>query len=167
MAETYKRLSPQIRALKNTDLSPFINMSSLMVPRMLVVFLPKLNQKERKAFDKVMPVGGGKKIFIYLVGSATPPIVVELAQPMKMTTLPVSEVEQQRLKGIRINVEDIQLITEKKTGKFIWRIKSQLGTILGMSGMFTPFIALGPKGIKELKNKAMAHFKPLMDMIQK
>ena len=77
------------------------------------------------------------------------------------------EVEQQRLKGIRINVEDIQLITEKKTGKFIWRIKSQLGTILGMSGMFTPFIALGPKGIKELKNKAMAHFKPLMDMIQK
>ena len=138
-----------------------------MVPRMLGVFLPKLNQKERKAFDKVMPVGGGKKIFVHLVGSATPPIVVELAQPMKMTTLPVSEIEQQRLKGIRINVEDIQLLTEKQTGKFIWRIKSQLGTILGMSSIFTPFIALGPKGILALKNKAMTHFKPLMDMIPK
>jgi hypothetical protein len=165
MAETYKRLSPQVKALKNTDLSPFINMSNLMVPRMLGVFLPKLNQKERKAFDKVMPVGGGKKIYVHLVGSATPPIVVEMAQPMKMTTLPEAEVKLQQLKGIKINVEDIQLLTEKKTGKFIWRIKSQIGTMLGLSGMFAPFIALGPKGIMDLKNKAMTHFKPLMDMI--
>jgi len=167
MAEMYKRLSPQIKALKNTDLSPFINMSNLMVPRMLGVFLPKLNQKERRAFDKVMPVGAGKKIYVHLVGSATPPIVIEMAQPMKMTTLPESEVKLQHLKGIKINVEDIQLLTDKKTGKFIWRIKSQLGTILGMSSIFTPFMALGPKGIMALKDKAMTHFKPLMDMMPK
>jgi hypothetical protein len=160
-----KRLSPQVKALKSTDLSPFIGMSNLMVPRMLGVFLPKLNDKERRAFDKVMPARGGKKIFFHLVGSATPPIVVEMAQPMKMTTLPESEVKQQHLKGIRINVEDIQLLTEKKIGKFIWRIKGQAGTLLGLSGMFAPFMTLGPKGILDLKNKAMAHFKPLMDMM--
>jgi hypothetical protein len=165
MKEYEQKLSPQVKALKSTDLSPFIGMSNLMVPRMLGVFLPKLTEKERKAFDKVMPAGGGKKIYFQLVGSATPPIVVEMAQPMKMTTLSVAEVNQQHLKGIKINVEDIQLLTEKKMGKFIWRIKSQVGTMLGLSGMFAPFIGLGPKGIMDLKNKAMAHFKPLMEMM--
>lgn len=165
MAETYKRLSPQIKALKTTDLSPFINMSNLMVPRMLGVFLQKLNDKERKVFNKVMPAKGGKKIFFHLVGSATPPIVVEIAQPMKMTTMDEEEVKKLQIKGIRINVEDVQLLTEKKMGKFIWHIKSQMGTMLGLSSMVTPFISLGPKGIMALKDKAMTHFKPLMDMM--
>jgi hypothetical protein len=165
MQEFEKKLSPQVKALKSTDLSPFIGMSNLMVPRMLGVFLQKLNEKERRAFDRVMPSVGGKKIYFHLVGSATPPIVVEIAQPMKMTTLPESEVREQHLKGIKINVEDIQLLTEKRIGKFIWRIKGQAGTMLGLSGMFAPFIALGPKGIMDLKNKAMTHFKPLMDMM--
>jgi hypothetical protein len=158
-------MSAQVKALKTTDLSPMINMSNLITPRMLGVFLSKLDDKERKVINQVMPIGKGKKIFFQLVGSATPPIVVEIAQPMKMTTLTESDVKMQRIKGIRINVEDVQLLTEHKIGSFVWRIKSQIGAILGMTGIFTPFIKLGPKGLKNLQNKAMMHFKPLLDMM--
>jgi hypothetical protein len=158
-------LSRQVKALKTTDLTPFINMSGLMAPRMMKVFFDTLDQKQRNVINKVMPQGRGKKMFFHLVGSATPPIVIEMAQPLKMMTLSENEVKLQKIKGIKVKVEDVQLVTERKIGKFLWRIKSQLGTMVGLTGMFTPFIKLGPKGIMELKNKAMAHFKPLLDLM--
>lgn len=155
----------QLKALRATDLSPLINMSGLMLPRMLNVFIETLNQKEKNVFDKVLPVGGQKKIFTHLVGTPTPPIVIGLARPLQMTTLSEAEVKKQNIKGITLNIDDMDLLTEGHMGKFLWRIKGQIGPMLGMSGLFAPFIKLGPRGLKDLKNKAMTHFKPLMDMM--
>jgi hypothetical protein len=155
----------QLKALKTTDLSPLINMSGLMVPRMLNVFIETLNQKEKSIFDKVLPVGGQKKIYTHLAGTPTPPIVISLARSLQMTTMSEAEVKKQNIKGIRLNIEDMDLLTEGRMGKFLWRLKGQIGPMLGMSGVFAPFIKLGPRGLKELKNKALTHFKPLMDMM--
>lgn len=166
MAEP-NEMTAQIKALKSTDLTPMIRMSGLMAPRMLKVFIETLTQKEKAAFDKAMPVGGTKMIYVHLVGTPTPPIVIGFAQPMIMTTMTEAEVKEQKLKGIRLSLQDVQLATEKKMGKFLFHNLGQLGTMLGLTSSFTPFLKLGPYGIMELKNKAMKHFKPLMDMMPK
>jgi hypothetical protein len=155
----------QLKALKTIDLSPFINMSGLMVPRMVNVFIETLSKKEKGVFDKVLPVGGQRKIYTHLEGTPTPPIVISLARPLKMTTMSEAEVTKQNIKGIRINIDDMDLLTEGRMGKFLWKIKGQIGPMLGMTGVFAPFIKLGPRGLKDLKNKALIHFKPLMDMM--
>jgi hypothetical protein len=165
MAEKTEELSPQLKALKTTDLSFMIRMSGLMVPRLINGFLPKLDKKQRDAFDKVMPVGGEKKIFIQLVGTPTPPIVTQMAKPLIMSVLSEDEVNKQGIKGMKLTLEDLQLAQAKKYGKLFWRLKGQTGTLLSMSGMFTPFILLGPGELKDLKNKAMTHFKPMMDLM--
>jgi len=156
---------PQLKALKTTDLSPFIRMSNLMVPKAVGAFLPSLDKKQRSAFDKVMPVGGGKKIYLHLVGTPTPPIVVEMAQPLKMSVLSENKVREQRIKGIKLTGEDLQVLTERRIGKLLWRLKGQTGTLLSLSGMFAPFIFLGPGELKDLQKKAMTHFKPLIDLL--
>lgn len=158
-------MTAQMKALQSTDLTPMIRMSGLMVPRVLKVFMDTLSPKEKAAFDKAMPVGGTKKIFIHLVGTPTPPIVIGFAQPMLMTTMTETEVKDQKLKGIRLSLQDVQLATQKKMGKLLFRNLSQLGVMLGLTSSFTPFLKLGPKGIMDLKDKAMKHFKPLMDMM--
>lgn len=155
----------QLEALKITDLSPLIKMSGLMVPRLLTVFLETLTQKERDVFNKVMPVNGQQKIYTHLAGTPTPPIVISLTQPLQMTTMSEAEVENFKIKGIKLDVNDLDLLTEGHMGKFLWRIKGQLGSVLGLSGIFTPFIKLGPRGLKDLKNKALTHFKPLLDLM--
>lgn len=165
MATKKQAESSQIRALKTTDLTPLVRLSSLMIPRVLGTFLPTLSEKQRSAFNKVMPVGAGKRIYIHLVGTPTPPIVVEFAQPLRMTTLSENEVLQQRMKGLRLRVEDIQALSERRIGKIIWRLKGQLGTILSIFGMFMPILQLGPRELRDLKQRAMTHFKPLFDLM--
>jgi hypothetical protein len=159
-------ISPeQLKALKKTDLTPFIRMSGLMMPRALDVFIKTLDPKQKVAFDRVMPVGGEKKIYFHLAGTPTPPIVIGFAQPLKMDTLPEKELKQQQIKGIRLTIEDLQVLAERRIGKMLWRLKGQLFTILGIMRIFLPFARLGPRGLKDLQNKAMTHFKPLMDLM--
>jgi hypothetical protein len=152
-------------ALKKTDLSPIIKMSGLMTPKLINGFLPKLNNKQRIAFDKVMPPDGKKRFFIHLSGTPTPPIMIKMAQPLKMSVVSEEKVKNENIKGLVLTPEILQTAMEKKYGKLIWLIKGQIGTILNLTGMFMPFVALGPKGIKDMQNKAMTHFKPLMDMV--
>jgi len=159
------KLSSQMKALKKTDLSPIVRMGGMMAPRFLGGFLPKLDEKQRAAFDKAMPKAGGRKIFIHLAGTPTPPIVIQLAQPMQMSVVSEEKVKAERIKGLTLTVEDLQLAKDKEFGKLLWRLKGQLGTMMGLTSLATPFIKLGPKGIKEIKEKAMKHFKPLMDLM--
>jgi hypothetical protein len=165
MSVKTEQLSPQMKALKTTDLSSMIIMGGLMAPRMISAFLPKLTEKQRAAINKVMPASGGKKFYTHLVGTATPPIVIEMGQPLKMGVMTESEVRKLGIKGLRLTVEDLQPLTEKKIGRFIWRIKGQLGTLLSLSGLAGPLIQLGPAELKDMKNRAMTHFKPLLDMM--
>lgn len=169
MAAKNNALSPQLKALKTTDLSMMIRMSGMMLPRLLGGFLPKLNERQREAVNKVMPVGGGKKMYIHLAGTPTPPIVTEMAQPLKINVMSESDVKQQQIKGITLTIDDLQLLMGNKSLgnmlKLFWRLKGQLGTMLGMSAMFMPLAKLGPGQLKDMKQKAMTHFKPMLDLM--
>jgi hypothetical protein len=154
--------------LKNTDISPLVKVAGIMLPRILDPFFKSLDKKQKKAIDKVMPPGKGKKIYVHLVGTPTPPIVIGMAQPMKLSTMAEKEVKQQKMKGIRLTIEDIQLLAKgRNLGnmlKFLWRIKGQMFTILGILWMFTPLLLLGPSGLKDMRNKLTSRWKPLLDL---
>jgi len=154
---------------KDTDMSLVIRMSALVLPRFFDEFLKKLNEKQKSAIDKVMPVGGEKKIYIHLMDTPTPPVVVELAQPPKISTMPEKEVKQQRIKGIRLTINDALLLARgRKLGnmlKFSWRLKGQMFTMLGILWIFFPFLRLGPSGLKDMGNKLASQSKPLLDLV--
>jgi len=160
---------PQLKALKTTDLSPLIRVAGAMLPRVLNGFLASLDKKQKSAFDQVMPVGGEKKIYLQLMGTPTPPIVIGMAQPPKMSTMSENEVRQQHIKGIRLTVDDLQLLAEGQTLgnllRLVWRLKGQTFTLLGMLGMFWPFLRLGPAELKDMGNKMTTRFKPLFDLM--
>jgi hypothetical protein len=84
MAVKSDAISPQLKALKTTDLSPLIRMAGVMMPRVLDGYLTSLNSKQKSTFDKALPVGGERKIFLHLTDTPTSPIVVGLAQPKKL-----------------------------------------------------------------------------------
>ena len=84
----------QIKALKTNDLSPMINMSGLMVPRIVKVFLETLNQKERAVFIK-SPSRRAEEILRPPAGTPTPPIVIGLAN-LQMMTMSEEEVIRQK-----------------------------------------------------------------------
>ena len=161
-------LAAILRRLKTTDISPLIRMASGMVPRILDPFFKSLDKKEKSAIDKVMPPGKGKKIYVHLVDTPTPPIVIELAQPMKISTIPEKDVKQKKIKGIRLTIDDIQLLAKGRTLgnmlKLLWRLKEQTFTILGILWMFGPLLRLGPSGLKDMGNKLTSKWKPLLDL---
>ena len=157
--------------LKATDLSPLIKIAGGILPRVLDGFLASLDKKQRSAIDRVIPVAGKKKIYFQLVGSPTPPIVIEMAQPLKISTMSEREVRQQRITGIRLNIDDVQLLAEGRTRgtmlKLVWRLKGQTFTILGIFWMFAPLLRLGPSGLKEMGNKLTSQLKPLLGLLDR
>jgi hypothetical protein len=169
MAVKKDAMLPQLKALKTTDVSPLIRMAGVMLPRVLNGFLASLDKKQKSAFDQVMPVGGEKKIYLQLMGTPTPPIVIGMAQPPKMSTMSENEVRQQQISGIRLTVDDLQLLAEGQTLgnmlRLVWRLKGQTFTLLGMLGMFWPFLRLGPAELKDMGNKMTSRFKPLFDLM--
>lgn len=154
--------------LKATDISPLIPMAGFVLPRVLDGFLKSLDKRQRSAVDRVMPVGGEKKIYLQLVGTPTPPIVIGIAQPVTISTLSEKEVRQQRIKGIRLTIDDIRLLAEGRTPgtilKLFWRLKGQTFTILGILWMFAPLLRLGSSGLKDMGNKLTSKWKPLLDL---
>jgi len=161
-------MAAMLPRLKTTDLSPLIRMAGLILPRVLDTFLKSLDKKQRSAMDKVMPPGKGKKIYLHLMGTPTPPIVIEMAQPMKMSTMSEKDVKQQKIKGIRLTIDDIQLLAKgPNLGnmlKLLWRLKGQTFTILGIMWMFTPLLRLGSSGLKDMRQKMASQSKPLLDL---
>jgi hypothetical protein len=168
MADKSSALAAMLPRLKKTDLSPLIPMASGMVPRVLDPFFKSLDEKEKSAIDKVMPPGKGKKIYVHLRDTPTPPIVVELAQPMKIATMPEQDVKQQKIKGIWLTTDDILLLAKGRsrgnTLRLLWRFKGQMFTMLGIVWMFMPLLRLGRSGLKEMGNKMTSRWKPLLDL---
>jgi hypothetical protein len=164
-----EEMSPQLKALKTTDISILVRMGGLMLPRALDGFLVTLDKKQKSAFDKVMPVGGEKRIYLQLMGTPTPPIVIGMAQPLKMSTMPETEVKQQQIRGIRLTINDLQLLSDGRTLgnmlRLVWRLKGQTFTILGILQLFGPFLWLGPAELRDMSNKMKSHFKPLLDLM--
>jgi hypothetical protein len=86
-----------------------------------------------------------------------------------MTILPESQVRQQKLKGVRLTTPDLQLLQNGRTVgnmlRLLWRLKSQLFTILGIMLIFLPFLLLGPAELRDMQVKMKTHFKPLLDLM--
>lgn len=167
-AKKESALAAILPRLKTTDISPLVRMASVILPRILDPFFNSLDKKQKKAMDRVMPPGKGKKIYLHLIGTPTPPVVIELAQPMKLSTMAEKEVKQQRIRGIRLTIEDVQSLAKgRNLGnmlKFLWRIKGQMFTILGILWMFAPLLLLGPSELKGMGNKLTSRWKPLLDL---
>ena len=118
-----------------------------------------------------MPPGKGKKIYVHLVDTPTPPIVIELAQPMKISTIPEKDVKQQKIKGIRLTIDDILLLAKGRslgnTLRLLWLFKGQMFTMLGIMWLFMPLLRLGPSGLREMGNKLTSKWKPLLGLFAK
>jgi hypothetical protein len=170
-AKKESALAAMLPRLKTTDISPLVRVASAMAPRILDPFFKSLDKKQKKAMDRVMPAGKGKRIYLHLTGTPTPPIVVELAQPMKLSTMAENEVKQQKIKGIRLTVEDIQLLAKgRNLGNMLrlsWGLKGQMFTILGILWMFAPLLLLGPSNLKDMRNKLTSRWKPLLDLFSR
>jgi hypothetical protein len=170
-AKKESALAAMLPRLKNADISPLIRMASAVAPRILDPFLKSLDKKQKKAMDRVMPAGKGKKIYLHLTNTPTPPIVVELAQPLRLSNMAEKEIKQQTMKGIRLTVEDIQLLARGRSPgnmlRLSWRLKGQMFTILGILWMFRPLLLLGPASLKDMGHKLTSRWKPLLDLFAK
>jgi hypothetical protein len=152
-----------------TDMTLLIKMSGIIVPRLFDSLLTSLDEKQRKAIDKVLPAKGGKRMYVQLVGSPTPPIVVELAQPLRMSTMPEKEVREQGMKGIRLTCDDALLAARGMNAgamlRLLWHLKGQLLTMLRISWTFLPLLRLGRTGLKDIQDKTNAKTAPLLGLL--
>lgn len=167
-AKKESALTAILPRLKTTDISPLIKIAGVILPRVLDGFIKSLNERQRRAIDKVMPAGGGKKIYFQLVGTPTPPIVIEMAQPVKIIIMSEKEVRQQKIKGIRLTIEDILLLSQGRSLgnmlKLSWRLKGQTFAMLSIMWMFAPLLRLGPSGLRDMRNKLASRWKPVTDL---
>ena len=163
------RMAAILPRLWATDMTILIKMAGIIMPRVLGSFLASLDEKERKAIDKVMPVKGGKKMYVQLLGSPTPPIVVELAQPLRMMTMSEKEVREQKIRGIRLTCDDALLAAGGMSAgamlRLIWHLKGQLLTMLRISWTFLPLLRLGRSGLKDIQDKLNAKTAPLLGLL--
>ena len=154
--------------LKATDISHYVGAAGLIVPRVFDNLVANLDKRQRSAIDRVMPVGGEKKIYLQLVDTPTPPIVIGLAQPLRISTMPEKDVKQQKIKGIRLTTDDIMLLANGRSPsnmlKLGWRLKGQMFTILVILWMFGPLLLWGPFIIKDMGNDLNSRTKPLLDI---
>lgn len=166
-----KKPSPMVAVLPrlySTDLTILVRMAGFMTPRLLDGFFKDLNEKERAAFNKVMPPIGGKRFYVKLEGSPTPPILVELGQPLKIGTISETEVRKQGIRGLRLKCDDTLLLAGgmgMRNGlKFFWRLRGQWITTFRIMSAFMPLLRLGRSGMKDVQDKMNAKFGPLSQL---
>lgn len=152
-----------------TDMTLLIRMSGIIIPRLFDSLHASLDEKQRKAIDKVLPAKGGKRMYVRLLGSPTPPIVVELAQPLRMSTMPEKEVREQGIMGIRLTCDDAQLAARGLTVggmlRLFWHLKGQLFTMLRISRAFLPLLRLGRSEMKDMQDKLNSKTAPLLGLL--
>ncbi|MCL1799418.1 MAG: hypothetical protein FWG23_06755 [Eggerthellaceae bacterium] len=164
------RMSFLVDFLKRKNLKGIISLSNAFTPRLIGGFLPKLSDRQRKAFDKAMPKGGKKQFYFHIQGTPTPPIVVSLAQPLFVGVMTEEQVKAEGIKGLKVPVDDIPALVASASGSgdifaALKGLKGQTAAVLSLMSTFTPFISLGPAEIKDLQARAMKHFKPILDMM--
>jgi hypothetical protein len=156
--------------LKRKNLKGMILLSNKFLPKLISGFLPHLSDKQRRAFDKVMPIGGHKRIYLQILGTPTPPIVVSLAQPLCVAVMTEDEVKAEAIKGIKIQVDDIPMLMASVSGSgdifgALKGLKGQTGAVLSLMPTFAPLISMGPSEMKDLQVRAKKHFKPFLDFV--
>lgn len=157
--------------LKTTDLSSFIKIAGLLLPRVFDNLLATLDKRQKSVVDRVMPVEGGMKICLHLVDTPTPPIMIELAQPMKISAIPEMDIQKQEIKTIRLTTDDILLLAKGRNPvnmlRLGWRHKGQMLTILGILHMLAPLLQEEPSIMKDIGKELNSRLMPLLDLFAK
>jgi hypothetical protein len=158
--------------LKRKNLRGIVLLSNKFVPKLIGGFLPKLSDKQRRAFDKVMPEGGKKRIYFQLLGTPTPPIVVHLAQPLYVDVMTEEQIAEEGMKGLVLQVDELPSLMASISGSkdivgALKGLKGQALAMLSLMRIFAPLVSLGPSEIKDLRIRAMKHFKPLLSLLSR
>ncbi|MCL2807594.1 MAG: hypothetical protein FWD27_05475 [Coriobacteriia bacterium] len=162
------KLNPKmIQFLKTQDLSGMIRLSNLFAPQVFANFFPKLSSKQQAALNKIMPVGGTKRLYMKLEGTLTPPIVMQLSQPMVMSVMSEEAVKAEGIKGLKIHIDDLPAMIDSVSGSgdifgALKGLKGQTAAVLGLMTTFAPMVSLGPSEMKDMQARAMEHFKPVL-----
>jgi len=139
------------------------------LPNVFDNLVADFSEEQKKAIDKVLPPGGKKKLYIWLVGSATQPIVVGMAQPISITTMPERDIENQKIKGLKLELDDIMPLTKGQTLgnmlKVVWRLKGQMRTLISIGWSFMPILRLGRANFEDMKSKMTSKMEPLRKLM--
>ncbi|MFC1924350.1 hypothetical protein ACFLT3_00860 [Chloroflexota bacterium] len=158
-----------IKRLWSTDLSLVIKLAGGILPNVFDNLVADFSEKQKKAIDKVLPPGGKKKLYIKLVGSPTQPIVVGMAQPISITTMSERDIENQKIKGLKLELDDIMPLTKGQTLgnmlKVVWRFRGQMSTLISIGWSFMPILRLGRANLEDMKSKMTSKMEPLRKLM--
>ena len=153
----------------DTDLSLVIKLAGGVLPNFFDNLVADFSEKQKKAIDKVLPPGGKKKLYIRLVGSPTQPIVVGMAQPISITTMSERDIENQKIKGLKLELNDIMPLTKGQTLgnmlKVIWRLRGQMITLISIGWSFMPIMRLGRASLEDMRSKMTSKMEPLRNLM--
>lgn len=159
----------QLLALQSMNLSLLVPVASLMMPRLMKNYIESLNPRQKKALDKVMPEGGDKKFYFQITDSPTPPILVELSQPPKLSTISLQEANERHIPGISLTTSDLQLLAEGLNAEtmvmLLRHLDAQGTTLLDVLRLFMPLLQLGPKQLKDMGAKLKVQLNPLLGLL--
>ncbi|MCL1798022.1 MAG: hypothetical protein FWG24_06915 [Eggerthellaceae bacterium] len=150
-----------INNLKTNDYSDKIREANTKMPQLCDNFVKSLNDSQRKAVDKVFPVGGSKKIYAQLVGMPTPPVMLKLAQPASFDV--VAESGLSGATGIKLNADDVKMLLTNSSDipAALKSLKGQGVAVLSLLATFAPILTLGGADRNDLFAKAGKHFAPI------
>lgn len=165
-------LTEMLSRLKAVDISSLVSLAGRVLPRLLDGWLQSLNERQRRALESVLPVDGRKKLYLHLMDSPTPPIVVRMTRPVELGTATMRELEQLRpqgAKGLRMTTDDLQLLVKDRSRggvlRLLWRLKGQALSLLSIAWTLAPLLRLGPSGLRDLGHSLTARWKPLLDLL--
>ena len=155
--------------LRTADVSFLVRIASAAVPFVFDPFRSSLDMRQRKAIDRVMPPGKGKQIYVQMVDTPTPPVVIGLAQPFTLEVMGNQEIERRKIRGVRLTVDDMALLAGglSPTGvaRLLWRLRSQAPTVVRILWIFVPLVCVGPAGLRDMSQKLTQRWKPLLDYL--
>ncbi|MCL1890477.1 MAG: hypothetical protein FWG00_00355 [Coriobacteriia bacterium] len=150
--------------LKKNDYTTNIRAANAQLPQLCNNFLASLDEKQRKAVDKVFSPNGKKKLYVQLVDMPTPPVVVTLAQPAVFEVVPEVDVAKAGIAGLKLTADDLKTLLANKSGDIasaLSGLKGQTMTVLGILAIFAPLLMLGQAELADIAKKAGEHFAPL------
>lgn len=165
-------LTAMLSRLVAVDISSLVALAGRVMPHVLDGWLQSLDAKQRRALESVLPVDGRKKLYLHVVDSPTPPVLIGMARPLELGTVTMSELERLRsqgAKGLRVTTDDLQLLARDRSRggllKLLWRLRGQALPLLSIAWMLAPLLRLGPSGLKDMGRNLTARWKPLLDLL--
>jgi hypothetical protein len=153
-------MSLSMDILRETNITPLIWIADKTLPRLMESYRESLNDQQRAALDQVMPVGGEKQVYFRVTDSPTPPILVTLANPPKLSTISLDAAKAQRIPGLSLTTGDLQLLADGLSLGSVWSVlKGQVFSVPPLMRLFMPLIRLGSAQLQDMWIKLKSQLK--------